>query len=257
MAMTNRRTWLRGLAAGALGAIPARAGAAGEGPSATCAPKDGRLLLQDFRPESMLHVAETRVEKPRFPAIDVHAHLTSTDGWLGWRRYGRRGRLPHDTRAGPRGHGPQGHPGHGQPHRRHGPRAREGDRDLRPRPPRSLLHLHRADLRRVPRPALPAAPGRRHRARRARGCARPEDRQDPRALPPRGAHRGASREGRRPAVRPHVGGLRRPHACPSSSTSPIPRPSSGPWTAGTSAGTSSATIPTGPSTEGTSRATRT
>jgi predicted TIM-barrel fold metal-dependent hydrolase len=78
MAMTNRRTWLRGLAAGALGVIPVRAGAAGEDASATCAPKDGRLLLQDFRPESMLHVTQTRVEKPRFPVIDVHAHLTST-----------------------------------------------------------------------------------------------------------------------------------------------------------------------------------
>jgi predicted TIM-barrel fold metal-dependent hydrolase len=45
---------------------------------ATCPTGDGPLLLQDFRPRSMLHVDETRVEKPRFPVIDIHAHLTWT-----------------------------------------------------------------------------------------------------------------------------------------------------------------------------------
>jgi predicted TIM-barrel fold metal-dependent hydrolase len=38
------------------------------------------LLLSDFRPRSMLHVPETRVPKPRFPAIDVHTHFTFATG---------------------------------------------------------------------------------------------------------------------------------------------------------------------------------
>jgi len=37
------------------------------------------LALTDFEPRSMLHVPETRVEKPRFPVIDVHSHLTFSD----------------------------------------------------------------------------------------------------------------------------------------------------------------------------------
>ena len=34
------------------------------------------LRLKDFRPRSMLHVPKTHIERPRFPVIDVHAHLT-------------------------------------------------------------------------------------------------------------------------------------------------------------------------------------
>jgi len=37
--------------------------------------KDG-LRLTDFQPRSMLHLPKTRVERPRFPVIDVHTHLT-------------------------------------------------------------------------------------------------------------------------------------------------------------------------------------
>ncbi|HET7268506.1 MAG TPA: amidohydrolase family protein [Oleiagrimonas sp.] len=36
------------------------------------------LKLEDFKPRSMLHVPETRVPQPRFPVIDMHAHLTWT-----------------------------------------------------------------------------------------------------------------------------------------------------------------------------------
>jgi predicted TIM-barrel fold metal-dependent hydrolase len=35
------------------------------------------LLLTDFQPRSMLRVAETPVEKARFPVVDAHTHLTS------------------------------------------------------------------------------------------------------------------------------------------------------------------------------------
>ncbi len=34
------------------------------------------LDLRDFQPKSMLHVAETKVEKARFPVIDIHTHLS-------------------------------------------------------------------------------------------------------------------------------------------------------------------------------------
>jgi len=72
MTILNRRRWLAGLGTAALGV--ARETAAAE----VCAPRDGRLLLEDFRPESMLHVPETRVPRARFPVIDVHTHLTFT-----------------------------------------------------------------------------------------------------------------------------------------------------------------------------------
>ncbi len=42
-------------------------------------PRTGRppaIPLTDYRPVSMLRVLETRVERPRFPVIDMHAHLS-------------------------------------------------------------------------------------------------------------------------------------------------------------------------------------
>ena len=44
------------------------------------APDQGKsqLRLFDFKPRSMLHVKQTRVERPRFPVIDMHTHLTWT-----------------------------------------------------------------------------------------------------------------------------------------------------------------------------------
>ena len=70
----SRREWLGGLAAGALAGMGRTAAA--EGPPA--AAPSGSLALQDFQPTSMLHVAETRVLRARFPAIDTHTHLSDT-----------------------------------------------------------------------------------------------------------------------------------------------------------------------------------
>jgi len=42
-------------------------------------PKPQPLDLTQFEPKSMLHVPETRVERARFPLIDIHAHLTWGD----------------------------------------------------------------------------------------------------------------------------------------------------------------------------------
>ncbi len=72
----NRRQWLEGLGAGLLAgtALPSGALSAATGPVAPAAP----LALTDFAPRSMLHVAETRVARARFPVIDVHSHLSNT-----------------------------------------------------------------------------------------------------------------------------------------------------------------------------------
>jgi predicted TIM-barrel fold metal-dependent hydrolase len=44
-----------------------------------------RLALDDFQPKSALHVPEHRIERPRFPVIDFHTHLT----WSGKTADGR------------------------------------------------------------------------------------------------------------------------------------------------------------------------
>ncbi len=41
-------------------------------------PSSDTLRLRDFKPRSMLHVKQTRIEHPRFPVIDMHTHLTWT-----------------------------------------------------------------------------------------------------------------------------------------------------------------------------------
>jgi predicted TIM-barrel fold metal-dependent hydrolase len=72
----DRRSWLAALGLGALGAVAPRAARAGD---TTCPSGESPLDLQDFRPRSMLHVAETRVTTPRYPVVDVHTHFTFTD----------------------------------------------------------------------------------------------------------------------------------------------------------------------------------
>lgn len=37
------------------------------------------LDVKDYQPNSMLHVPETKVERARFPVIDIHTHLTGRD----------------------------------------------------------------------------------------------------------------------------------------------------------------------------------
>ncbi len=55
--------------------------------AAAAPPAAGALPLQDFQPRSMLVVPETRVERARFPVVDVHVHPTS--------RVRRVGGVPH------------------------------------------------------------------------------------------------------------------------------------------------------------------
>jgi predicted TIM-barrel fold metal-dependent hydrolase len=76
----NRRTWLKSAGAGLLGLgagrWPRPASASAEAAKSAGAPAP--LALEDFQPRSMLHVAETKVPRARFPVIDVHSHLTWT-----------------------------------------------------------------------------------------------------------------------------------------------------------------------------------
>lgn len=73
----DRRSWLATFGVGAVSTAAVR-GAQAE--DAGCPPADQPLRLQDFRPRSMLHVKQTRVERPRFPVIDVHTHFTFAKG---------------------------------------------------------------------------------------------------------------------------------------------------------------------------------
>jgi predicted TIM-barrel fold metal-dependent hydrolase len=80
----NRREWLARLTAGGAGLLlPARRTAAAPRPVPQAAPAPAPtpqacpLALKDFQPRSMLHVAEHKVERARFPVIDIHTHL----GW--------------------------------------------------------------------------------------------------------------------------------------------------------------------------------
>ena len=72
----NRRQWLKSLGLGALGL---GAGRFAEAEARSCPAANQPLDLQDFHPKSMLHVAETRVLRARFPAIDTHTHLSEIE----------------------------------------------------------------------------------------------------------------------------------------------------------------------------------
>ncbi len=83
--MSSRRQWLRGLglvlgASVQAGAARAFAGAkpspAQESPAQQTSAPGERLALADYEPKSMLQVHETHVERARFPAIDIHTHIT-------------------------------------------------------------------------------------------------------------------------------------------------------------------------------------
>lgn len=70
---TTRRGLLRGAA---LGAIAGGGSAASGQDMLRGKPQSVPLDIKDFQPKSMLHVAETRVPRPRFPVIDIHAHFS-------------------------------------------------------------------------------------------------------------------------------------------------------------------------------------
>src|ERR1035441_9035117 len=71
MAAIERRTLL-GAAGAALVAACAGEAAADTPPRRT----DAGLDLRDYQPRSMLHAAETKVPRAKFPVIDIHTHLS-------------------------------------------------------------------------------------------------------------------------------------------------------------------------------------
>ena len=76
--MFNRRQWLRGLGLvlGAAQTHTAHAVTSAESSDPAKGSSGERLALEDYEPKSMLHVHETRVERARFPAVDIHTHIT-------------------------------------------------------------------------------------------------------------------------------------------------------------------------------------
>lgn len=78
--MISRRQWLRALGLTVGASASANVGsarkAAAQEKSDQPASGNGRLALADYEPKSMLHVAETHVEKARFPVVDFHTHIS-------------------------------------------------------------------------------------------------------------------------------------------------------------------------------------
>ena len=71
----NRRELLYGTGLGIVSSVAAHAGVKASEPIEE-EPKHKVLDLPDYQPVSMLHVRETHVEKPRYPVIDFHTHIT-------------------------------------------------------------------------------------------------------------------------------------------------------------------------------------
>lgn len=77
--LINRRQWVRmlGLAFGASAYRgTARSMSASQEPHTQPGAEGTPLPLAEYEPKSMLHVPETHVERPRFPVVDVHTHIT-------------------------------------------------------------------------------------------------------------------------------------------------------------------------------------
>jgi len=77
-ASLTRRGWLSAAGAGLMGtALHAdTAPALPDLPQSQPQPKPAPLPLTEFEPKSMLHVAETKVARARFPVIDFHTHVS-------------------------------------------------------------------------------------------------------------------------------------------------------------------------------------
>lgn len=71
----NRRQLLYGTGIGLMSGEIARAGVK-EHSTDDEMPQTKPLNLSEYQPTSMLHVRETRVQRARFPVIDIHTHIT-------------------------------------------------------------------------------------------------------------------------------------------------------------------------------------
>ena len=69
--MIKRRDWLQGVCGGLLGAT-----SGAQAQTASQKPKKLPLDISEYEPRSMLHVHETRVERAKYPVVDIHTHLS-------------------------------------------------------------------------------------------------------------------------------------------------------------------------------------
>ena len=70
----NRREWLAVTSGGLM--MPPVGTNSEQARGAQASAPGGALALDAYQPASMLRVAETKVERPRFPVIDIHSHLS-------------------------------------------------------------------------------------------------------------------------------------------------------------------------------------
>ena len=75
--MTTRRDWLSGVGV-ALSAAATRDALARAPQNSSMTEQEPKkpLPLAEYEPQSMLHLTETHVDRSRYPAIDVHTHLS-------------------------------------------------------------------------------------------------------------------------------------------------------------------------------------
>jgi hypothetical protein len=78
--MIDRRKWLQtlavALAAAAQRRSPQAMASIAMEPTTQTPSSAPALALAEYEPRSMLHAQETRVERAKFPVIDVHTHIT-------------------------------------------------------------------------------------------------------------------------------------------------------------------------------------
>jgi predicted TIM-barrel fold metal-dependent hydrolase len=73
----KRRHWFAGLAGAAATVLGSGCSRPGQKEAETKAPGAKAVLpIEQYEPKSMLHAAETKVPRARFPVIDIHTHLT-------------------------------------------------------------------------------------------------------------------------------------------------------------------------------------
>ncbi len=73
----NRRQLLYGTSIGIASSVAARASVKASSTNSEQGKPEG-LKLSDYQPTSMLHARETRVERARYPVIDIHTHITES-----------------------------------------------------------------------------------------------------------------------------------------------------------------------------------
>ena len=80
MDRVSRRRWMATVGAGAA-AVSAGGTVSGQFGEQRAQATKGLLPLVEYEPKSMLKVPESKVEKPRFPVIDIHTHLSWSPGF--------------------------------------------------------------------------------------------------------------------------------------------------------------------------------